>query len=261
MATRVRRSAEGYALLVQGVDVERAAAALDLYDAENPPPPPAEVEPDHPGALNTALAAVGALLVFFLVTGARDASVVWFETGSADAERILSGELWRTVTALTLHANLGHVLGNAFAGALFLTFAGRSLGPGLALALALVAGAGGNLLNALAHGDAHSSVGASTSVFGLVGLLGGRGAVRRARAGARGHRRLTPLAGGLALLAMLGTSARADLGAHLLGLLVGSVLGALVARRVRRPLAAPAQWLLGAGAVLGVLYTWGLALA
>ena len=179
MSAVVQRASDGYALCVRDSDVERATAILDLYDSENPPAPQIEVEPDHPDAFNAALATMGALLIFFLVTGARDARVRWFERGSADAERILSGELWRTVTALTLHADLGHVLGNAFAGALFLTSVGRSLGPGLALALALVAGAGGNFVNAVLHGTAHSSVGASTSVFGAIGLLGGRGVVRR----------------------------------------------------------------------------------
>jgi membrane associated rhomboid family serine protease len=260
VAATVRRGSNGYALSVRDSEVERATSILDLYESENPPPPPAEVEPDHPAAFNAALATMGALLIFFVVTGPRDASVHWFERGSADAERILSGELWRSVTALTLHADLGHVLGNAFAGALFLTSLGRSLGPGLAIPLALVAGVGGNLVNAVLHGTAHSVVGASTSVFGAVGLLCGRGVVRRGRIGTRGHRRWTPFAGGLALLAMLGTGSRADLGAHLLGLLAGAGLGVLVALTLRRPPPNAIQWILGATATLAVLYSWAMAL-
>jgi rhomboid protease GluP len=260
VAATVERGSGGYALGVRDSDAERASSLLDIYESENPPRPPAEIEPDHPGALNAALAAVGAMLVFFLVTGARDQSVHWFERGSADAERILSGELWRTVTALTLHADLGHVLGNALAGAVFLTFLGRSLGPGLAIALALVAGAGGNFANAVLHGTAHIAVGASTSVFGAVGLLSGRGVVRRGGSGARGHRRWTPFAGGLALLAMLGTGSRADLGAHLLGLLLGAGLGVLVALTLRQPPSNAMQWILAATAILGVLYSWEMAL-
>jgi rhomboid protease GluP len=260
VAATVRRGSGGFELCVRESDAERAASIVDSYESENPPPPPFEIEPDQPGALNAALAAMGAMSIFFLVTGPRDASVRWFERGSADAERILSGELWRTVTALTLHADLGHVLGNALAGAVFLTFVGRSLGPGLAIALALVAGAGGNFINAVLHGTAHSTVGASTSVFGAVGLLSGRGVVSRGRIGARGHRRWTPFAGGLALLAMLGTGSRADLGAHLLGLLLGAGLGVLVALTLRRPPSNAVQWLLAAIAILSVLFSWELAL-
>lgn len=260
VVSTVQRGSDGYTLRVRDSDVERANSILDLYESENPAPPPVEVEPDHPGAFNAALATMGVLLIFFLVTGASDAPFHWFERGSAEAERILSGELWRTVTALTLHADLGHVLGNAFAGTLFLTFVGRSLGPGLAIALAVVAGAGGNFFNAVYHGTAHSAVGASTSVFGAVGLLGGRGVVRRSRIGARGHRRWTPFAAGLALLAMLGTGSRADLGAHLFGLLVGAGLGVLAALVLRKPPPNSIQWILAATAILTVLYSWGIAL-
>ncbi len=260
VAASVQSRSDGYSLSVPDSDVERAIAILDLYESENPPPPPDQVEPDHPRSFHAAVATMGALLIFFLVTGPRDASVHWFERGSADAERILSGELWRTVTSLTLHADLGHVLGNAFAGALFLTALGRSLGPGLAITLALVAGAAGNFANAVLHGTAHSAVGASTSVFGAVGLLSGHGVVRRGRIGARGHRRWTPIAAGLALLAMLGAGSRADLGAHLLGLLLGAGLGVLIALTLRRPLPKAIQWILGATAMGTVLYSWGMAL-
>jgi membrane associated rhomboid family serine protease len=256
----VQRESDGYSLRVRDSDALRAMSILDLYALENLPPPAVEVEPHHPGAFNAALAAMGTLLIFFMVTGARNHSVRWFDRGSADAAQILSGELWRTITALTLHADLGHVLGNVVAGTLFVTPLGRSLGPGLAILLVLVAGAGGNFVNAILHGTAHSSVGASTSVFGAVGLLGGRGVVRRGRTGARGHRRWAPFAGGLALLAMLGTGPRADLGGHLFGLLVGVGLGILVALAIRRPPSTAMQWLLGATAVLAVLYSWGLAL-
>ena len=105
----------------------------------------------------------------------------WFERGSADADRILHGELWRTVTALTLHADLAHVLSNAIGITVFLGALSSIMGPGLSSALVLLAGAGGNLANALIHGSSHVSIGASTSVFGAVGMLGGLGLARRGR--------------------------------------------------------------------------------
>ena len=93
VASAILRESDGYALCVREFDVERAISILDLYESENPPPPPVEAEPDHPGAFNAALAAMGALLIFFLITGNRDDSVRWFDRGSADAGRILLGEL------------------------------------------------------------------------------------------------------------------------------------------------------------------------
>src|SRR5207245_1142953 len=86
---------------------------------------------------------------------------------------------------------------------------------------ALRAGAGGNVLNAVLRGAHHSAVGASTAVFGAIGLLGGlQFGRKRRRRGA-----WLPIAGSLALLAMLGSDREADIVAHLFGLLVGGVLG------------------------------------
>ena len=82
---------------------------------------------------------------------------------------ILDGELWRAVTALTLHADGAHVAGNAVLGAVFGSAVSRSLGPGVALAWVIAAGTLGNFINAWKHTDSHVSVGASTAVLGAVG--------------------------------------------------------------------------------------------
>ena len=69
------------------------------------------------------------------------------------------------------------------------------------------------------------AVGASTAVFGAVGLLAGRGVAQRLRRGELGLRIWVPLAAGLALIAMLGTGERSDIWAHGFGFLAGSFLG------------------------------------
>ncbi len=165
------------------------------------------------------------LLAFFAVTGPRNASTRWFEVGSADSTLILAGELWRSVTALCLHADVGHVVANALFGALFLTAVSTGFGPGLGIALTLLAGAAGNVANAIFQGTDHVSVGASTAVFGAVGLLAGRAAADRLRKGGNRVAIWIPAAAGLALIAMLGTGARTDIWAHLLGFLMGGFLG------------------------------------
>ncbi len=179
LSPSVQRVRSGFVLRVPAEETERAAAALSAYERENPAEPQVGdklVESAHlPAGLGTAVS----LLAFFYFTGPWNSAARWFERGSADAEQILSGELWRTVTALTLHADLVHVLANATSAALFLSAVCGALGPGLGYALVLLAGAGGNLLNALLHGSLHVSVGASTSIFGAVGVLGGLGVIRR----------------------------------------------------------------------------------
>ncbi len=262
LSPSVRRSSEGYVLVVPAEEAERGVAILSSYERENPVEPHEGDEAAGYAHVVTALAVAGALIGFFFVTGAGDSMVHWFQRGSADVERILYGEVWRTVTALTLHADIGHVLANAIAGAVFLAAVCRGLGPGLGCAVVLLAGAGGNYVNALFHGSFHVSVGASTSVFGAVGVLGGLGVVRRRRKGARGRLAWMPIVASLALLAMLGMGGeRVDLWAHLFGFLVGGVMGVLVAFAVPRPPGLRVQWVLGGTTLAVVLYCWTLAFA
>jgi membrane associated rhomboid family serine protease len=257
----VRRSVEGIVLSVPEGETDRARAALSAYESENPQ----ATEEDEPaGSADSFVASTFAgllILAFFSVTVLSNPTMSWFERGSADAQKILNGELWRTVTALTLHADVAHALSNVFALALFLGAVSSVLGTGLSCALILLAGAGGNLANALLHGSLHVSVGASTAVFGAVGVLGGVGVVMR-RARALGRRRAwLPVAAALALLGMLGTGGgRVDIWAHLSGLLVGGILGILVARVVKRPPELGVQWACGGAAVGMLIYCWTLAL-
>lgn len=262
LSPSVWQAPEGFVVGVPADEVERAKAALSAYESENPPRPrEARDEPTGSVHLYVALAVWVVLLDFFFIIDAWAPVAHWFEYGSADAERIVAGELWRSVTALTLHADLKHALANAIAGAIFLTAVCRRLGPGLGVALVLLTGVGGNLINAFAHETYHVSVGASTAVFGAVGVLGGIGVVRRRRVGVRGRYAWVPLAAGLALLAMLGTTGeRIDLWAHLFGFAVGSVLGLAVALTVPGRPGARVQWVFGLVALALVVLSWAAAL-
>jgi hypothetical protein len=133
--------------------------------------------------------------------------------------------------------------------------------PGLALALVLLAGAGGNAVNAFLRSSDYVSLGASTAVFAAVGLLSGLGVVRRMQRGDRWRLALLPFAGGLGILAMVGSGGgRVDVFAHLFGLLVGTALGLGVALVVAGPPRPWVQVVSGVGAVLVVLGSWRLAL-
>ncbi len=256
----MRSAGEGFVVGVPAEEGEEAAAALSAYDRENPAGPLDDEGTTGSAHVWVGLAVATALVTFFLVTGTRNVAAKWFLRGSADAERILAGEVWRTVTALTLHADIGHVAANAIAGAILLGLVCRLLGPGVGGILVLLAGAGGNLVNAVLHGSRHISVGASTAVFGAVGVLGGLAVVRRHRRGARGRHTWLPVAAGFALLAMLGVGERVDLWAHLCGFLVGGVLGVLVAVTTPRRAGNRVQWLLGGATIVLVAFSWTLAL-
>jgi membrane associated rhomboid family serine protease len=261
LSPRVRRRPDGAVLSVPEDQVERARAVLLVYESENPKKPAESLEPTQTAGSLAGSAVAGILiLIFFIITDISNSTISWFERGSADAQKILNGEFWRTVTALTLHADVAHAVSNAIAVALFLGAVSSVLGIGLGAALMLMAGAGGNLANAFLHGSAHVSVGASTSIFGAVGLLGGVAVVTRGRASSK-RRVWLPIAAALALLAMLGTGGeRVDIWAHLFGLLVGGVLGILIAFTTPRVPGLATQWACGGAAAAVLIYCWIIAL-
>lgn len=262
---RIAGGAEGFTLVVAPDEAAPAQAALAAFERENPRPQPAPAPAPAPRldplAGTHALAVAAALLAFFAVTDARRPDAIWFARGAADAARIVAGEPWRAVTALTLHADFGHVVGNAVAGALFLAGVFRVFGFGVGGALVLLAGAGGNLCNAWLRSAPHEVVGASTAVFGALGLLAGRALVAGRGRGVRGRRAFVPIAAALALLAMIGTEGeRVDVWAHGFGLAAGLGLGAL-ASGLGATIGSPrTQRLGGAAALAGIAGAWALAL-
>ncbi|HYA27221.1 MAG TPA: rhomboid family intramembrane serine protease [Acidobacteriota bacterium] len=260
LSPSLRRSPDGVVLSVPQEEVDRALASLSAYERENPGKPAARVESMDSANLVAGVAVGLMLLIFFPITVQWLPALSWFARGGADAERILHGELWRSVTALTLHADVAHALSNAIAAALFLSAVSSMVGAGLGGALVLLAGAGGNLANALLHGSPHIAVGASTAVFGAVGLLAGLGMTRRRRSALSRWRAWLPVAAALALLGMLGSGGqRVDIWAHLFGLLVGAVLGILVAVVAPRPPGSCIQWACGAAAFAAIIYCWTVA--
>jgi len=239
---------------VPDAQAERAAVALAAYDGDRAHADE-EADPPQSGA-GVAISAV--LVAIYAATGPRAAYREAFRRGSAIAERIVDGEWWRAVTALTLHADAAHILGNTFIGLVFTTPVCRLLGPGLGTALILATGVVGNLIAAAVRRTASTSVGASTAIFGAVGILCGRAVVRAVRRRTTGRRPWIPLAAGLALLALLGTSERADLLAHATGFFVGLPLGAMTAGTPRPGRLVQAA--LAAASVLLVAVSWWLAL-
>jgi len=260
LSPRLGRSLRGWVLSVPAAEAERAGRVLDEYAAER-----RAVEAARPPEAQAEFAFAGAVFVFlvtfFVVCVATGGAVPWVERGGADAERILAGELWRTATALTLHADAPHALGNALAGTVFLGAVCGALGRGVGFALVLLAGATGNLANAWVHGASHVSVGASTAVFAAVGVLGGLGVVRRRRLGLGARRAWAPFAAAFALLALLGMSPETDLLAHALGFVAGLVAGLGAGAAGGRPPGPVAQTLSGVGALAAVVAAWLRALA
>ena len=250
-------------LVVPVRDALRARQHLQAYETENlprPAPPPLRLRTRGLAGL-CAYAAV--LLGVQLARQAGWLSPAAVEGGLVDGEAVRDGELWRLVTALTLHADWPHLVSNLVFGGLFGLLLAQLAGNGVAWASILAGGALGNGLNVLMRAEPHRSLGASTAVFAAVGLLMMEGFhVRSARGGSR-LVRWAPVGLGLGLLGWLGTSGeRTDLPAHLTGLVCGLLLG-LTARRAQRGQARPAavQFATAASALAVLVLCWSLALA
>jgi len=257
---RLENTGAGWTLMVAAGDMGRASSTLAAYDQENREDAQGRTSPPVYGTTWIGVLIAALLVGFFVATGPRRPNV-WFDRGSAAAQAILAGEVWRTVTALTLHADLAHVLSNAIACLVLVTGVAWWLGPGVGTWLVLLAGAGGNTLTALTHGESSASIGASTAIFGALGILAVRQFGARQRNLATGHKAWVVIAASLALLGMLGTAPGSDVLAHAFGFLVGGLLGVAPELSQRRPVGRASQCLLALAAGALVLICWGIALA
>ena len=239
MAHRIRKDPYGWAVWVEASDYDMAQAAMVKYFNENRLAEPSsasnEARPRYETRFIEALFAAVFLLVWHLafhVSGAHESIVEKF---SADAANILNGEIYRAVTALMIHADAAHLAGNMVGIVIFGTAVAAETGWGLGWFMILISGVSGNLLNAALYETGHVSVGASTAVFGALGILAGYQVIRKFRAKGKWLTVLAPLAGGLALLGFIGSGENVDIMAHLLGFGAGIGMGAVYAFFCRFP--------------------------
>jgi rhomboid protease GluP len=249
-ALRARQQLVQYAHENQGHGAERRQAGKT--------PPARRLIDGLPGAVGCA----GILVLLHAWSRQGAFFQDWLPAGAAQARLILAGEWWRTITALGLHADLSHLASNVAFGTIFGLLVAQMFGSGLGWLAILLAGAAGNLLNALIQSGGHTAIGASTAVFAAVGILSGVMLRRKRYRHAPGLRRWAPLAGGLMLLVYLGLGGeRTDIGGHVAGFAVGVVAGVMLAQvRDRLPQSARAQRVFGAAAALLFATAWAFAL-
>ena len=229
----ILQSEGGYRLLVHPDDARRAADQIERYTIENVGWPPRDkLELDLSEGVLAALVYGGMLLGTNALATRGAFGVDWVASGSSSVEAIFSGEWWRTVTALSLHADWSHLLNNLLFGSLFALLACEILGAGIGLTAICLSGVLGNLLNALVRPPEFSAIGASTAVFGALGLLVAFQWSQRHRLAYNRVRRWGPVLGGSVLLAMFGMTAneRIDVVGHATGFLSGGLIGLALGR-------------------------------
>ena len=250
---------------VLGVPARSIASArlqIETYAAEvrrvDPAPPamPASGRP-WPGIL----VYVAVMLAMALLAPELRFGFDWFAAGRMDGGRMLAGEWWRPVTALTLHADAAHLLGNLVFGSFFGYSVARYLGGGFGWLAIVASGALGNFANGWLAGPNHLSIGASTAVFAALGILSAYCWRRGFPAQASRRERFAPVIAGIGLLAFTGTAgANTDIGAHLLGFVAGFGNGFLIAR-LGFPVSRNAQLACAFAAVGSVVVAWLAALS
>lgn len=241
---------------------DRALGQLRLYTRENRRPAFAPV-PLHghgvAGVVGYALVMIGCFLLQRRFAGGVD----WLAAGGMDGIAVRAGQWWRVVTALTLHADGGHLLANLLFGAFFGLFAGQYLGSGVAWLVIGLAAAAGNAMDLLLLPPAHRAIGASTAVFAALGLVGAFVWVTHGRGAMGWARRLAPVIGAVVLLAWIGTGdENTDTVAHLTGFVAGFLAGAVLGWRPPGLLrSGRAQVTAGLLALAGITTCWWLAIA
>lgn len=263
IAHEVRGAPGGEQLWVAEAALEAATRELSRYLRENHAPPAARLEwPHHRHSIAGVAGYAAVLLAVTVAALERAGDLNWVNRGVLDAGFAARGEWWRPVTALTLHADLGHLLANLAFGAIFAWPAGQIFGPGIAWLLIVAGAAGAYALDALLHPPTHALLGASTAVFTALGLTAAVAWRRRATHRITVMQRAAPLVAGIALLAFTGLGGeRTDVLAHVLGFAAGVLIGAA---SVGLPWPAPgrsvAQWAAGGTAVGLIAAAWAAAL-
>lgn len=238
-----------------------AGSQLEIYWSENANLSKRPL--DSPAVDSGVIGCLGFLLVIWALPWLQEWTLYdWRTQGIMAARLVTEGEWWRTITALTLHADFGHIAGNSLFGVLFGSLLARQMGSGVSWLLILIAATSANMINAFSQGDAFRSLGASTATFAALGLLAAviwrRGYFKKS---GDWKRSFAPVFAGICLVAFTGIGdGNTDVAAHLFGFGCGIALGLAGASIPFSWLHRRVQWLAGAAAMGAVATAWWLAL-
>jgi rhomboid protease GluP len=269
IANDVAVDEQGFVVLVESVVSAQARHHLWQYEHERQRRPPPEIPFKlQPQAWRGSLVYVLLLLALPLAVASGWFVLNPYDIGVMDPGRIREGEWWRAITALTLHWDAAHLVGNLGSGALLGYSAAQIWGSARAWLLVLLAAVTANLVEGFGGAAGYVSAGASTAVFAALGLVTAH-TWRTHRWRAQGTlRQAAPLVAGLVLLGMFGSGDPQEQGAsptnvlsHALGFMAGLGWGAaFAAQRGEALLNRVPPWLatvLTTGTVLGA---WAVAL-
>ncbi len=229
---RIDRSEDGpFQIFVEPEKRRTAQFQIRLYHLENPPRndnPPLPLKFSLQPLWVLAVPVVCTLLDF------SDAVSQMNSAGIADAGKILRGEWWRAITAMTLHGDGRHLAGNLVSGFLALSLLHYRIPLAKLVPFLAVASAVANFFVALTVQTNFRSLGFSGFVFAVIGCL----AVIEFRLMPREThgmlRRFAPLCGAASLAVFLGLGENADILGHLYGFIAGILCGFIPKKKTLR---------------------------
>ena len=228
---RFLRSEEGpFEIFVVPKVEARAREQLELYSKENPPK-----EENPPLPLSLSIQPAWVLLVPVVCTLLDFGNFVerMHYAGLSDASKVLRGEWWRTITALTLHGDARHIASNLLSGYIVLNLMSYRIPLARMAPFLAVASAVANFFVALTVRD-YRALGFSTFVFATIGAL----AVIEFRLMPKEThgmlRRFAPLCGAASLAVFLGLGENADILGHAYGFVAGAICGLIPQKKTLR---------------------------
>lgn len=171
------------------------------------------------------------------------------------------GEWWRLATAVSLHADVGHLAANASTGLVVFGLAMARFGAGWAMLTGVLAGVAGNLAGWALHAKPFVGLGASGMVMGGLGMLTAQSLFLLWESPKAVRQIMSGLLGGFLLFVLVGLNPASDVVAHAGGFLTGALLGAVLAlvpaRWTRRP---KVDQYAGLTALFLLVIAWSLAI-
>lgn len=236
---------------------DAALQTLNRYCVENPEKQIVKYEAADPDSRNfTGIFVAALLLTVHLSIDKSISSDAYVQTFGASARQILNGEVYRSVTALLLHADIAHLAGNMAGIALFGSVLCAGMGTGTGWLLILASGVLGNLVNAVFFQTGHLSIGASTAVFGAVGLLTAVELIAALKRKETPKKAIWTVGGGLAILSFMGAAPNSDITAHLFGFIAGIILGIIYKLLAKKRLPIAVQMVMTAFTAAIVIASW-----
>jgi membrane associated rhomboid family serine protease len=224
----IQRATEehGWQLHLEPGDYARAVATLRSYRHENSRPTWQHVLPGT--GLTFDFRAIVWFLLLALFHFGNSHLPAYREAGTMVSALVWKGEWWRLFTAVTLHADLSHLIGNCTTGLLLLGLAMAAFGPGCALLASFLAGAGANVIGLFVHPETHRGLGASGMIMAALGMLAAQ-SIGLLRHGLPARQLVgRGLLGGVLLLILFGFSPQSDVIAHVAGFILGLLFGAVL---------------------------------